>query len=145
MATFDLWSRYVLSGSEESFVQAIHEFDAQVVRGNKNLKDYATAISHSSDQGKSIEIRREFLLAHLGDFIKGLPQKDIRRSFTLPERVLAWYASEGHCQMPGCTSKITFQDFHADHIRPWSKGGATTLTNLQVLCAQHNLAKGAKD
>jgi hypothetical protein len=144
MAAFDLWGKFVLSGAEGAFVKAIHEFDAHVVRGDKDLKDYATAISHSSDQAKSIEIRREFLLAHLGDFTRGLPRKDSRRSFSLPERVLAWYASEGQCQTSGCTNKINFQDFHADHIRPWSKGGATTLNNLQVLCPQHNLEKGAK-
>lgn len=144
MATFDLWGKYVLAGFEDEFVKAIHSFDAAVVRGDNSLKDYATAISHSSDQGKSIETRREFLLAHLGDFTKSLPPKDTRRTFSLPDRVLAWYASDGKCQAPGCTSKINFQDFHADHIRPWSKGGQSTLKNLQVLCPQHNLSKGAK-
>jgi hypothetical protein len=144
MATFDLWGKYVLHGSQKSFVDAVHSFDAELVRGNKNLKDYSTAISHSSDQGKSIEIRREFLLAHLSEYIKGLAPKDSRRAFSLPDRILAWYESGGKCQTPGCMNKINFQDFHADHISPWAKGGQTTLDNLQVLCPQHNLSKGAK-
>ena len=30
---------------------------------------------------------------------------------------------------------------HIDHIKPWSKGGETTLDNLQTLCSDCNLGK----
>jgi hypothetical protein len=30
---------------------------------------------------------------------------------------------------------------HVDHIRPWSRGGETTLDNLQTLCEQCNIGK----
>ena len=30
---------------------------------------------------------------------------------------------------------------HIDHIKPWSKGGETTLENLQTLCSKCNLGK----
>jgi len=33
---------------------------------------------------------------------------------------------------------------HVDHIKPQSKGGRTTLKNLQTLCSDCNLGKGAK-
>jgi 5-methylcytosine-specific restriction endonuclease McrA len=29
-----------------------------------------------------------------------------------------------------------------DHIEPWSKGGKTNVTNLQMLCKKHNREKG---
>ena len=32
-------------------------------------------------------------------------------------------------------------DLHIDHIIPWSKGGETTLDNLQTLCSKCNLGK----
>ena len=36
--------------------------------------------------------------------------------------------------------KMTEMD--ADHVTPWSKGGATNLNNCQMLCKTHNRAKG---
>jgi len=44
------------------------------------------------------------------------------------------------CRLCGIT--VTGDNIHFDHIKPWSKGGETLLENLQVLCAEHNLAKG---
>ena len=44
------------------------------------------------------------------------------------------------CKLCGLT--LTAENIHFDHIKPWSKGGETVLENLQVLCAEHNLAKG---
>jgi 5-methylcytosine-specific restriction endonuclease McrA len=41
-----------------------------------------------------------------------------------------------------CGIIVTGNNIHFDHIQPWSKGGETTLENLQVLCDTHNLAKG---
>jgi hypothetical protein len=36
----------------------------------------------------------------------------------------------------------TFEEMDADHVSPWSKGGATTPENCQMLCKTHNRAKG---
>jgi hypothetical protein len=47
------------------------------------------------------------------------------------------------CRLCGIT--LTGENIHFDHIKPWSKGGETTLENLQVLCEKHNLAKGNLD
>jgi 5-methylcytosine-specific restriction endonuclease McrA len=33
-------------------------------------------------------------------------------------------------------------EMDADHVTPWSKGGATTIKNCQMLCKTHNRAKG---
>lgn len=43
-----------------------------------------------------------------------------------------------------CKKVITLADAHADHIKPWSKGGKTEEKNCQVLCVTCNLKKGAK-
>ncbi|MCR4769840.1 MAG: DUF262 domain-containing protein [Bacteroidaceae bacterium] len=36
------------------------------------------------------------------------------------------------------------KDMDADHVTAWSKGGATDISNCQVLCKTHNRAKGNK-
>ncbi len=35
-----------------------------------------------------------------------------------------------------------FSEMDADHVAAWSKGGATDISNCQVLCKTHNQAKG---
>jgi len=44
------------------------------------------------------------------------------------------------CRLCGIT--LEGDNIHFDHIYPWSKGGETTLENIQILCAKHNLSKG---
>jgi hypothetical protein len=47
------------------------------------------------------------------------------------------------CRMCGASpAKDPAVTLHVDHVEPWSKGGATTLDNLQTLCATCNIGKG---
>lgn len=36
------------------------------------------------------------------------------------------------------------KEMDADHVTAWSRGGATTIDNCQMLCKTHNRAKGNK-
>jgi 5-methylcytosine-specific restriction endonuclease McrA len=46
------------------------------------------------------------------------------------------------CRMCGASpAKDPAVSLHVDHIKPWSKGGATTLDNLQTLCSACNIGK----
>lgn len=46
------------------------------------------------------------------------------------------------CRICGVECSGGLNNIHFDHIIPWSKGGETTLDNLQVLCSACNEAKG---
>jgi hypothetical protein len=35
-----------------------------------------------------------------------------------------------------------FEEMDADHVKAWSKGGATDLSNCEMLCVMHNRSKG---
>ncbi len=46
------------------------------------------------------------------------------------------------CQMCGASpAKDPNVNLHADHIKPWSKGGETVLENLRTLCLKCNIGK----
>lgn len=47
------------------------------------------------------------------------------------------------CQMCGASpSKNPNVELHADHIKPWSRGGETIIENLRTLCLKCNIGKG---
>ena len=61
------------------------------------------------------------------------------RSFNRKQRDALWLAADGRCELCGCELP---DDFHADHIHPYSRGGDTDVMNGQALCPKCNLAKG---
>ena len=51
-----------------------------------------------------------------------------------------WKRDHGRCVRCESTDNL-----HFDHILPFSKGGSSLLaSNIQILCARHNLGKGAR-
>lgn len=45
------------------------------------------------------------------------------------------------CACGASPAKDSMVELHIDHIIPWSKGGETTLENLQSLCSKCNIGK----
>ena len=45
---------------------------------------------------------------------------------------------------PLCGRKFALEEMHADHVKPWCRGGQTTLENGQMLCHDCNWTKGKK-
>lgn len=54
-------------------------------------------------------------------------------------KVEVWRRDRGACVECGASEYLEF-----DHVIPWSRGGATSVGNLQLLCRRCNLAKGAR-
>ena len=68
--------------------------------------------------------------------------EDLLHNRTIPGKIQreVYDRDKGKCVK--CGSK---ENLHFDHILPFSKGGSSkTSSNIQLLCAKHNLQKGAK-
>ena len=50
-----------------------------------------------------------------------------------------WLRDGGKCVLCGASDET-----HFDHELPFSRGGSSTVENVRVLCARHNLEKGAR-
>jgi 5-methylcytosine-specific restriction endonuclease McrA len=63
----------------------------------------------------------------------------MKRLFSKRQRQILFWVAAGKCQV---CSQILKKNFHADHIRPFSKGGKTITRNGQALCPECNTSKG---
>lgn len=64
------------------------------------------------------------------------------RAFDKRDARAAYERQKGIC--PICGEHFEYEEMHADHIVPWSKGGKTVPDNCQMLCRDCNLKKGAQ-
>ena len=61
------------------------------------------------------------------------------RTFDEDEKLTMYHRQGGKCAI--CGKPFDIKDMHGDHVKPWSKGGRTTIDNGQMLCVTCNLAK----
>lgn len=64
-----------------------------------------------------------------------------KRTFSPLQRERAYLKQKGIC--PICGEHFTLKQMEADHIIPWSKGGKTVDSNLQMLCKKCNKDKSS--
>ncbi len=64
------------------------------------------------------------------------------RVFNENQRREAFERQKGVCVK--CGKEFKFDEMHADHIKPWSKGGKTEPKNCQMLCQKDNAIKSNK-
>ena len=68
---------------------------------------------------------------------------DPRRYFTAAEVTAAWLLQERTCRE--CGRNVPRDLVEGDHIVAWSRGGPTTMENLQALCIACNRRKGIRE
>ena len=73
-------------------------------------------------------------------YVLGEPEKHLSiRAFTEAQRIAAYERQNGLCYK--CGDHFDIGEMHADHIKPWSKGGRTIPENCKMLCANCNRLK----
>ena len=103
-------------------------------------------IKWASDfNNNNLQTHKCFINSYLNDGIK----LDPRRYFDESEKEIV-IARDGcrctHVDLATglqCT-ETAYSKLEMDHIKPWSKGGRTEISNAQLLCKYHNTSKGAK-
>jgi 5-methylcytosine-specific restriction endonuclease McrA len=88
------------------------------------------------------KLQKEVLktLIDSGEIFNEFNNEDTRRE-PIPQDVMdkVWNRDKGKCVQCGSQEHLEF-----DHIIPFSKGGATTYRNLQILCKKCNIEKSNK-
>ena len=143
----DMMPNYALNGREDDLFNWFVQFEKN--RALDELKDpedqdpklviYHERISNSSDTYDSLLYRHNYLKEDLLSSVSNLPQKDPKRSFDEAQRQVIYRRDKGVCQM--CGKNCDWNDWEADHILPWVKGGRTEIENGQVLCPSCNSKK----
>jgi len=99
---------------------------------------------------RAVETRDQLISKWFFEEHTELDKLDPQRNFTYSERVAIYRKNRGLCQ--ACLAEglseddavVPWNEFDADHLIPYSKGGKTTIENGQVLCSRHNRALGNK-
>lgn len=109
---------------------------------NEMLK-YHEKTSHSTDSEDSLSSRHVFLLRKFFEAVPDVELKDDQRLFSYEQRLAIYRRDDGLCKVAiKCQGqKCEWDNWAADHIKPWSKGGKTTVENGQVACIPCNSAK----
>jgi len=110
-----------------------------------SLTEYRRLTSQSTDAEESIRARldvleRRFFLAY-----PNIEPIDPIRGFSHEQRLAIYRRDGGRCQLRlKCEGeKVGWDNWHADHKVPHSKGGKTTVANGVLACPACNLSKGA--
>ena len=102
------------------------QYDAEILE--KEVKKYMC-----DDEIKTKKGIYKYLLTQNPKFLN-------LRTFDKSQKRTMYERQNGICPM--CGQKFSITQMHADHIKPWSHGGKTELSNGQMLCASCNLKKG---
>lgn len=114
----------------------------------ESMVSYQLAVSQQTASASSLEKRRNILTQDLFAVISDIVLLDDQRQFTHDQRTAIYHKTTGRCANPDnnpqCVGECQWDNFHADHIIPHSKGGKTTVENGQLLCPSCNLKKSNK-
>ncbi|NLF02043.1 MAG: DUF262 domain-containing protein [Anaerolineales bacterium] len=146
---------YVFSEPERKLFSAfVIEFHRRWRADRHDVDTDILTFSDNRQQTTSeIEIRDQIIRQAFFRFAEKRGQelrtKDENRAFSEYERIAIYRRFNGLCQQclregkPEQEARVAWRQYQADHVIPHSQGGPIALENAELLCAYHNLHKGA--
>lgn len=136
---------YDVNSYAQKFAEAYLKFsDERILNAEKpedeqdqRLIRYSNAIR--GDSLEYLEYRQKVLREYILEEMDFLELKDQNRIFTPDQRAVIYRRGNGVCAV--CGISVPEDNFEADHIKPWSKGGRTIIANGQILCSHCNHMK----
>lgn len=119
-------------------VGLLNEKNQKKTTNNSVYAEYLNTVSHTTDSLQQRKKRIEILDSFLGGIFE---KKADKRIFTPTQRLIIWHSSEDKC-CTKCGKKLTWDNFTVDHIKPYSKGGPTSVSNAALMCQSCNSKKG---
>lgn len=105
------------------------------------LEAFVKYINNENDESNTGE-KEITNISNITDDTPPSPKHTTNRNINLRLRFLVMKKDNFKCCMCGASpAKDPSVELHIDHIIPWSKGGETTIDNLQTLCSKCNLGK----
>jgi hypothetical protein len=111
------------------------------------LVEYQRLTSYSTDAAESLAKRLEHMQRRFFLAAPDIELVDPTRIFSEAQRLAIYRRDGARCQLRiKCdgSEKLKWDHWHADHIKPHSLGGKTTVENGQVACPDCNFAKSNK-
>jgi uncharacterized protein with ParB-like and HNH nuclease domain len=151
MIVSTLLDRYVVSDKEDTIFKWFIQFEnyrrTEERKGeeecDREILNYNDQTGHSTDSTDSLQRRYGYLFRLLLEYMPDMELKDNNRLFSHEQRLAIYRKDNGICQVKiKCNGiKCDWDNWQADHIKPWSKGGKTTVENGQVACPACNASK----
>lgn len=147
-----LLENFVYQGTENKLAQWFIAFEAErrsdmdkpADDRDPQLIEYQRLTSYSTDAEESLAKRLEFMQRRFFAAAPEIETKDFSRNFTNEQRLAIYRRDQAFCQLKlVChgTERLSWTEWHADHKKPHSLGGLTTVENGQVACPACNGAK----
>ena len=130
--------------SVDHYYQRLQDIINLYIRAGKKVNDIT--IWTSDFNNNSIQTHKTFIDAYIN---KGL-ELDSRRYFEANEKQKIIERDGCRCAFKDAATgdqckEEDIKKLEVDHIKPWSEGGITDISNGQLLCKHHNTSKGNRE
>ena len=144
----ELLSQYNISNFKKEFADSFIQLETERAQDSEkdielqNPELVSLRDSLRSDSIQNLKYRHDFYKEHFLKKLINLEPLDDIRIFSEDQKSALYSMYKGKCNI--CRVDCDRNNFHADHIKPFSMGGKTALSNGQLLCVNCNLSKGSK-